>query len=96
MKSYLIKIQGDVVHKGFRFGAMQMAYKWNIRGYAEYRRDKTVEIVAEGDEENLDAFLDWCRTGPVWAKVVEVSYEEREWKGYTSFDINNPKRRERS
>jgi len=89
MKCYKITISGDVIRKGFRFTAMQMAYKQGINGFVKYK-DKdlgSVIIEAEGKDESVENFIEWCRKGPTWAKVSTVSTEEVEIKGYHSFDI---------
>jgi acylphosphatase len=33
----------------------------------------------EGDQDNVDAMLEWCKEGPAHAQVSEVSID---WEGY--------------
>ncbi len=49
--------------------------------------DGHVFINAEGKEENLQKFIEWCNTGPRKAEVSEVNAEEQEVVGYTTFEI---------
>jgi acylphosphatase len=87
MKCFHIQVYGRVQHKGFRFVAMQKAYQHGIRGYIQNRKDGSLYIEAEGEEEELNRFLEWCSKGPMGSIVEEVTHEEGEIKDYTSFDI---------
>jgi acylphosphatase len=87
MKSVVIRVYGKVHHKGFRFSAMQVAYQRGIRGFIKNEKDHSLYIEAEGEDSQLDGFIDWCRRGPVWAKVDEIEIVDSEFKNYTSFDI---------
>ena len=87
IKSVHISVFGQVQHKGFRFTAMQAAYQRGIRGFIQNRKDGSIYIVAEGEEEQLNGFIEWCRKGPIWAKVEDVTFEDGEIKNYISFDI---------
>ena len=94
MKCYRIVISGDVVRKGFRFSAMQMAYKQNIKGYVRYQSGGSVVIEAEGEEEGIKNFIGWCERGPVWATVEKVIVKEVEIKGFVNFSIYHVKIKE--
>jgi acylphosphatase len=87
MKCVHIHVYGRVQHTGFRFFAMQMAYQHGIRGYIQNKKDGSLYIEAEGEEEQLNGFLEWCKKGPMGSKVEEVTTDEGEIKNYTSFDI---------
>jgi acylphosphatase len=77
-KKILIKIFGQVQGVFFRSRAQQIAESLNISGVARNLGDGTVEIVAEGDEKNLEKLLEWCHQGPQLARVekVESSWEK--------------------
>ncbi len=87
MKCVHIRIYGQVQHKGFRFTAMQIAYQRGIRGFIQNKKDGSLYIVAEGEEEQLNGFIAWCSKGPVWAKVEDAIVEDGEVENFTSFDI---------
>lgn len=72
---------------GFRFSCMEVAYKFNVKGFVRNRSDRSVYIEAEGEEPELNAFREWCARGPVWARVNEVSEEEGEIQNFSSFEI---------
>ena len=87
MKCVHIHIYGRVQHKGFRFVAMQKAYQGGIRGHIQNKKDGSLYIEAEGEDEQLKVFIEWCKKGPMGAVVEEVTTEEGEIKNFTSFDI---------
>ena len=87
MKCVHIHIYGRVQHKGFRFVAMQKAYQGGIRGHIQNKKDGSLYIEAEGEDEQLQVFIEWCKKGPMGAVVEEVTTEEGEIKNFTSFDI---------
>jgi len=87
MKHYNISITGRVQKIGFRFSAMQAAYRFGIHGFVRNMQDETVYIEAEGEEEQTDQFIKWCRRGPMGAKVENVEVTEGEIKHFKSFEI---------
>jgi acylphosphatase len=87
MKCIHIHIFGRVQHVGFRFIAMQIAYQRGIRGFIQNKKDGSLYIEAEGEEEQLKAFLEWCKKGPMGSKVKEVTTVEGEIMNFSSFDI---------
>ncbi|MEI8006536.1 MAG: acylphosphatase [Bacteroidota bacterium] len=87
MKHYNITISGQVQKIGFRFSAMHSAYRYGVQGIVKNMNDGKVYIEAEGEDSNLDDFLQWCRRGPLGAKVDNVGVEEGEMKNFLSFDI---------
>jgi acylphosphatase len=90
MKKHLnLTISGKLKHIGFRFMAMQAAYKYGVMGFARKKSNGSVYIEVEGEEENLANFLAWCKTGPVGAEIAEIETVEADLKDFTSFDIKN-------
>lgn len=73
---------------GFRLSAQNMAQKYNITGFIRNEPDGLVYIEAEGEEENLNKFLEWCKKGPNMAKIEKVKFEfSSELKKSLQFDI---------
>ncbi len=87
MKNVKIKIFGRVQRIGFRFSAMQAAYRYGICGTVQNADDGSVYIEAEGEEVNINNFIEWCKVGPLGAKVEKLLLEDGELKNYASFDI---------
>ncbi|MCF8368842.1 MAG: acylphosphatase [Bacteroidales bacterium] len=86
-KQLCLTVKGKVHGVGFRFSCMEAAYKFNISGNVRNMTDGSVYIKAEGEEENLEKFAEWCRKGPVWAKVMRFRQEEGELENFNSFEI---------
>ncbi|MDD4869515.1 MAG: acylphosphatase [Kiritimatiellae bacterium] len=65
-------IQGRVQGVCYRMYACEEAERLGLAGWVRNKADGTVEIVAEGEENDLAAFLCWCRRGPSYAKVTGI------------------------
>ncbi len=87
MKAIFVKIFGHVQGVGFRHFTYRIAKRLNVRGYVRNAEDGTVEIHAEGDEENLEQFLVQVSRGPTMAVVTDVRVEETPVQGYEDFEI---------
>ena len=88
MKHVNIKIYGLVQGIFFRATAKQEADKLNITGFAKNKEDGSVYIKAEGEKENLDKFIKWCKIGPTLAKVEKVIVTECELKNFPKFSTH--------
>ena len=83
-----ISVSGKVQGVFFRATAKEEAEKLDITGYARNMSDGTVYIEAEGEDEKLELFTEWCKSGPAHAEVKDISAEEsHEVKGFKAFDI---------
>ena len=87
IRSYKIIIKGKVQGVGYRYNAQAMAHKLNLCGFVRNQFDESVLTHAEGEEENIHRFIEWCNTGPRLADVTEVIAEEQDPKGYQTFEI---------
>jgi len=78
MERVRIIIHGRVQGVFFRSTAIKEANRLGLSGYVRNRADGTVEAVAEGQREELEQFVAWCRHGPTLAHVerVDISWEE--------------------
>lgn len=83
-----LRIRGRVQGVMFRAEAADTARALGITGYARNRADGSVEIVAEGRRNDLEAFIAWAHTGPPLAHVLKVDEEWQEFKGeFTNFMV---------
>ena len=87
MKRFNITILGKVQGVGFRFSAMQKAYQFGICGSVKNDGPGRVFIEAEGEQSGLDAFIAWCRKGPIGATVEQVVLEEVPLQHHKGFEI---------
>lgn len=86
-KHYNIHIIGRVQGVSFRYYTKEKADDLGILGFVRNELGSTVYIEAEGDEKQLEQFMEWCRHGPRFAQVAQVDVHEDTLKGYDSFEI---------
>lgn len=67
-----IFVGGRVQGVGFRMYAVDQAEELNLTGWVRNLPDGRVEIVAEGEETDIVAFCEWCRSGPESAQVAGI------------------------
>ena len=70
-----VTISGRVQGVGFRYALRQRARSHNVHGWVRNNGDGTVEAVLEGEPEQVDALVAWCRRGPSGARVDDVRVE---------------------
>jgi acylphosphatase len=88
VKQIKIVVTGKVQGVFFRASAKEEAEKLGLKGYARNKKDGTVEILAQGEGKKVSEFLDWCKEGPVYAKVETVQTKKCEIKeGRVSFEV---------
>lgn len=81
-------VHGVVQGVGFRFNTRQTAQDLGVKGYVRNRPDGTVEIVAEGTTDQVQALLDWAKTGPPAARVSHLETESLTAEGdFSTFYI---------
>ncbi len=86
-KAYKIKVTGRVQGVGFRYYTRQEAVKLKLVGSVTNLSDGSVEIIVQGPEPVVNAFIDWCRTGPSAALVERLDYNLMHSISETSFEI---------
>lgn len=86
-KSVIITVYGKVQGVGFRFYTNKKAQELNIVGFVRNKPNGTVYIEAEGSENDLMTFIDWCNIGTQWARVTRIETQFVPVIGYTGFKI---------
>ena len=77
-----LKIYGRVQGVFFRDSSQRKAEELNLSGWVRNELDGTVQIVAEGEEKDLEELIEWCRAGGTeYAKVDKVDIEWLEPSG---------------
>lgn len=88
MKKHIkLTVHGKVQGVGFRFSCSEVAHKYGIKGFVKNKPDGTVYIEAEGNDENISLFRNWCKNGPLLAQVSELEEEPGRIKDFTTFEI---------
>lgn len=82
-------ISGRVQGVFFRMETKRAADRFGVLGWVRNLKDGTVEAVFEGDREQVDAVIGWCRQGPPHADVADVNVNWNDYTGeFKGFDIS--------
>lgn len=88
MKRVRVFIWGNVQGKNFRNSIKEKAVMMDITGYVRNKDDGSVMAVFEGDEDDIDEVIDFCREGPRGAAVDDVDVIDENYEGdYEDFEI---------
>jgi acylphosphatase len=88
MRKVKILVSGRVQGVYFRLFTQNKAKHFAVKGTVRNLPDGRVEIIAEAEPIIIDKFIQWCRKGPVTARVDHVEVTELEPdEALTSFDI---------
>ena len=80
-------VAGHVQGVFFRDSVRESARNEKVSGWASNREDGAVEVVLEGPEPAVEAVAQYCRLGPVRARVDGVQETEEAPEGLTGFEI---------
>ena len=69
-----IFVTGRVQGVFFRQSTKVMAIKNNVKGWVRNLDDGRVEIVGEGEIQDIENLTQWCKTGPANSRVDEFEY----------------------
>lgn len=76
-----VYVTGRVQGVFFRSETAGMARKYNVTGWVRNLPDGRVEAVFEGEKENVEKAIAFCRQGPPAAYVMNVQVMWEDWKG---------------
>ena len=78
MKRVKAIVDGIVQGVGYRYNVKHIAIKDKVKGYVKNLDDGKVEILAEGEDQALERFLNDIRINrePILVESIDVSYEE--------------------
>ncbi|MFW5709344.1 MAG: acylphosphatase [Chloroflexota bacterium] len=82
-------IHGRVQGVNFRHTTQQRAKHLKLTGWVRNLPDGRVEIIAEGEREQLNNLLDWVHEGPPMASVSNVEANWHSATGeFTEFSVS--------
>ena len=87
MKTLRIFISGLVQGIFFRDFIREQAENLGLKGYVRNLDDNRVEVVVEGDNNEVNKMLELCKKGPKESKVRDIEIEKIENKGFEDFKI---------
>jgi acylphosphatase len=87
MTHYNITVTGKVQGVFFRASTKKMADLLGLKGFVCNQPNGDVYIEAEGDENMLTKFIQWCHHGPEKAEVKYVSVNYGDAANFTMFEV---------
>lgn len=87
MTAVRLVIHGDVQGVNFRDSVRREAASAGASGWVRNRSDGKVEAHVEGDDEAVEAVVDFCGNGPGSADVERVEREEVEPESGEGFEV---------
>ncbi len=88
MKTYKLHITGKVQGVWYRASAKDKAISLGLRGKVWNQPDGSVGALVQGDDNDITAFVEWCREGPMLAEVNDVAiHEVMSTELFSSFEI---------
>jgi acylphosphatase len=82
-----VQARGRVQGVFFRGEASARAESLGITGWIRNAEDGSVEAVFEGERDQVESMVDWCRRGPAGARVEELDFEPEEPAGENGFCV---------
>ena len=83
-----VAISGRVQGVFFRSRTKREADRRDVKGWVRNRNDGGVEAVFEGEEEAVKAMVEFCKRGPVGAKVTKFDVVLEDYAGeFGEFEI---------
>ena len=73
-------VSGRVQGVFFRMETCYEAMKRNIEGWIRNTSNGRVEAIFEGEREDVERLIDFCKSGPPSARVTKIDLQ---WKEYT-------------
>jgi acylphosphatase len=71
----------------FRDSLQRLAQQRNVAGWVSNRPDGTVEAVFEGEPDDVERLVAFCRKGPRGAQVDSVDVTEEKPEGVPGFTV---------
>lgn len=88
MIQYEIKISGRVQGVGFRYFVAQKAKEFGISGWVKNTVDGSVLVMAQGEESELNTFIDYLFIGPTLSRVDRISkYKMNSLSEFDNFSV---------
>lgn len=88
MGHYEITIKGRVQGVGFRQFVKHKAQDFDIKGWVKNMPDGSVFVKAEGDEKDMEPFVEYLKRGPSMGRVDKLSRDKFESEnGFSDFQI---------
>ena len=74
--TFEIRVNGRVQGVGYRWFAREKAMELGLIGYVKNMPDRSVLVIARGDDQKLIQFTSELREGPAFAQVLDLNISE--------------------
>ncbi len=81
-------VSGRVQGVNYRVSAREAARSFELTGWVRNLPDGRVELVACGEEVQIEKLQDWLFKGPRGARVDGVAFESMPWLDFNGFDVS--------
>ncbi len=81
-------VSGWVQGVFFRANTRDKALRYGVKGWVRNLPDGRVEVICEGEREDIQRLIEWCKKGPPGARVEGVEVHWEKYKGeFETFSI---------
>lgn len=88
MKRVHIFVYGRVQGIFFRYNTNKVANKLGLKGFVRNLDDGGVEVIAEGNKNNLKELIEFCKKGPLGARVKDIKINfEKAKNEFSGFEV---------
>ncbi|ULQ57070.1 acylphosphatase [Flavihumibacter rivuli] len=87
MQTIRIEIWGKVQGVSYRYYCCQHARSLMVTGLVRNLDNGNVEVIASGTNEQLDELVQWCKKGPLLAKVTQIDITAMPLQDFPEFSI---------
>ncbi len=85
-----VYVSGRVQGVYYRQNALKVAADLGVYGWTKNLNDGRVELLIEGDKDAVETMVEWCKKGPMFARVSQLQCLEEEYKGeYDNFSVKH-------
>lgn len=79
-------VSGRVQGVWYRATTQEKARELQVTGWVKNISDGRVELIACGEQSNVQALIEWLWQGPPAASVTNVVREEIAWQSFNDFE----------
>ena len=87
MICFSVIVIGRVQGVFYRSSTKNKADQLGIMGWVRNESDGSVRMELEGMEERVAEMIEWCRQGPLYARVENLVMEQLDLKDYKDFEV---------
>ncbi len=87
-KRLRVTVSGRVQGVAFRASTRRKATQLGVTGWVRNLANGDVEIVVEGEEDQVKQLVSWAKTGPSRARATDLHSQQEEYRGeFDTFSI---------